>query len=64
VVLDHLVLSVEFTADADWRPHQEAIQSIITRQLAEPGWRLVAAYPDEQPSRNGGRWVKFSIERK
>jgi len=64
IVLDHLVLAVEFTADAAWRPQQEAIQSIMTRYLAEPGWRLVSAYPDEQPSRNGGRWVKFSIERK
>ena len=64
IVLDHLVLAVEFSPGADWKPQQEAMQSIMNRYLAEPGWRLVAAYPDEQPSRSGGRWVKFSIERK
>jgi len=64
IVMDQLVLAVEFTRGADWRPQQKALQSIINQHLAEPGWRLVNAYPAEEPSRNGGVWVKFGIERK
>jgi len=64
IVLDQLVLAVEFRPGADWKPQETAIRSIMDKYLAEPGWRLTSYAAEQEPSRNSGVWLKFGIERK
>jgi HEAT repeat protein len=64
IVMDQLVLAVEFTPGSDYRPQEATIRSILNQHLAEPGWRLTGYGAEQEPSRNGGVWVKFDIERK
>ena len=39
IVMDQLVLAVEFSRGSDWRPQEATIRSIVNQYLAEPGWR-------------------------